>query len=76
MYFHLVCSPEVFAVGEKIDAQGFSSSGQTHCSPGPRVRKEPHISPLCLPLMSLSRGHITLSGEAGNEGVFGNIWAS
>ena len=37
---------------------------------------EPYISPLCFPFMPLSRGPITLFGEAGNEGVLGNIWVS
>ena len=77
MNFHLVYSPEFFAVAfSKISAEGFPSIVRTHASQGPKVRTEPYVSPLCLSSMPLSRGHIILLREAGEDGGLGSLWVS
>ena len=78
MYFHLVCSPEFFAVAfsRKSTRKAFRRSCELMLLNDHEFRTEPYISPLCPSSMPLSRGHIILLRKAGNGGVLGSLWVS
>ena len=78
MYFHLVCSPEVFAVASsrKSTRKLFRRSLELMVLKDHEFGQKPYIPPLCLSSMPLSRGYITLYREAGNGDVLGSLCIS
>ena len=78
MYFHLVCSPEFFAVAfsRKSARKAFRRSCELMLLKDHEFGRNPTSPPLCLSSMPLSRGHIPLYREAGNGGVLGSLWVS
>ena len=78
MYFHLVCSPEFFAIAfwRKSARKAFRRSCELMLLKDHEFGRNPTSPPLCLSSMPLSRGHITLYREAGNGGVLGSLWVS
>ena len=76
LYFHLVCSPEFFAVASerKSARKLFRPSLELMVLKDHEFGRNPIFPPLCLSSMPLSRGHITLYREAGNRDVLGSIW--
>ena len=78
MYFHLVCSPELFAVASsrKSTRKLYRRSLELMVLKDHEFGRNPTFPPLCLSFMPLSRGHITLYREAGNGGVLGSLWVS
>ena len=78
MYFHLVCSPEFFAVGSlrKSMRKLFRRLLELMVLKDHEFGRNPTSPPLCLSSMPLSRGHITLYREAGNGDVLGSLWVS
>ena len=77
MYFHLVCSPEFFAVAfsRKSARKAFRRSCELMLLKDHEFARY-HTSPRCPSSMPLSRGHIILLREAGNGGVLGSLWVS
>ena len=78
MYFHLVCSPEFFAVASmrKSSRKLFRRSLELMVLKDHEFEREPYIPPLCLSSIPLSRGYITLYREAGIGDVLGSQWVS
>ena len=78
MYFHLVCSPEFFAVASsrKSTRKLFRRSLELMVLKDHGFGQNPTFPPLCLSSMPLSRGHIILYREAGNGDVLGSLWVS
>ena len=78
LYFHLVCSPEFFAVASerKSARKFFRRSLELMVLKNHEFGQKPYIPPLCLSSMPLSCGHITLYREAGNGDVLGSLWVS
>ena len=78
MYFHLVCSPEFFAVASsrKSTRKLFRRSLELTVPKDHELGQNPTFPPVCLSSMALSRTHIILYREAGNGDVLGSLWVS
>ena len=65
MYFHLVCSPEFFAVASerKSARKFFRRSLELMVLKDHEFGRNPGFPPYAMPFMPLSRGHITLHWE-------------
>ena len=75
MYFHLVCSPEFFAVSSsrKSTRKLFRRSLELMVLKDHEFGRNPTF---LLSSMALSRGHIIFYREAGNGDVLGSLWVS
>ena len=78
MYFHLVCSPEFFAVAfsRKSTRKAFRRSCELMLLKDHEFARNPTSPPYVLHSCPFSRGHIILLREAGNGGVLGSLWVS
>ena len=78
MNFHLVYSPEFFAVAfsRKSARKAFRRSCELMLLKDQEFARNPTSPPLCLSSMPLSRGHIILLREAGDGGGLGSLWVS
>ena len=78
MYFHLVCSPEFFAVASsrKSARKLFRQSLELIVLKDHEFGRNPTFTPYAFTSMLLSRGHITLYREAGHGDVLGSLSVS
>ena len=78
MYFHLVCSPEFFAVASerKSARKLFRRSRQLMVLKYHEFGRNPTVPPYAFNQGPFSRGHIALYREAGNRDVLGGPWVS
>ena len=78
MYFHLVCSPEVFAVASerKSARKLFRRSLELMVLKDHEFGQNPTFPPYAFHPCPFSHGHITLYREAGNSDVLGSLWVS
>ena len=78
MYFHIVCSPEFFAVAfsRKSARKAFRRSCELMLLKDHEFARNPTSPPYAFHPCPFSRGHIILLREAGNGGVLGSLWVS